>query len=174
MNKTLAFDYFVYQLVNWYREAYGDGIENDLSTLKVLKLLFFTTAIGAKKDDNTSLLDSTFDSFYALPYGHVEGDIYDDIKQKKTAYTINNYSTTGNYTETTELADEVKTKISESIAKLKSVNPDLIKMSSFDLVELSHSWYSWRYYFNMAKSKGSYREAIPNEVIKSENKYFHL
>lgn len=174
MNKTLAFDYFVYQLVNWYKEAYGDGIENDLSTLKVLKLLFFTTAIGAKKDDNDSLLDSTFNSFYALPYGHVEGDIYDDIKQKKTAFTINNYSTTGIYTESSELVNDVKIKIFDSIVKLKSVNPELIKMSSFDLVELSHSWYSWRYYFNIAKSKGSYREPIPNGVIKSENKYFHL
>lgn len=174
MNKTLAFDYFVYQLMNWYKEAFGSDVENDLSTLKVLKLLFFTTAVDAKKNDNTSLLDSTFDKFYALPYGHVEGDIYDAIKQKNTSYNIDNYCTTGSYNESMELGVEIKTKILDCITKLKSENRDLIKMSSFDLVELSHSWYSWRYYFNIAKSKGSYREEIPNEVIKSENKYFHL
>ena len=175
MNKTIAFDYFVYQLLNWYKEAYGEGVnDNDLSTLKVLKLLFFTTAIGTSKQNNDSLLDKTFDKFFAMPYGHVEGDIYDDIKKKKTCYNINNYITTGTYKESDLLSEDVKNMITDSIEKLKKENFGLIKMSSFDLVELSHSWYSWRYYFNIAKSNRSYSEPIPNEVIKNENKYFHL
>lgn len=111
-NKTLAFDYFVYQLLNWYKEAYGENIvENDLSILKVLKLLFFMTAIGAKKEDDDSLLDNTFDKFYAMPYGHVEGDIYDSIKQKNTKSFIDNYKTVLDDIDFSSLGEKTKEEI---------------------------------------------------------------
>ena len=85
--KTLAFEYLVYQLLDWYKEAFGNVEENDLSTLKVLKLLFFVTAISSKNEDE-SLLESPFNKFYAMPLGHVEGDVYSDIKNCATKKVV--------------------------------------------------------------------------------------
>jgi hypothetical protein len=69
---------------------------------------------------------------------------------------------------------DIKTKIDISIETLKQENSNLIKMSPFELVELSHTWYSWIFYFNKAKKNGSFSELIPTEIIKSEQKFFHL
>jgi len=78
--KTQAFEYFVYQLQKWYIGKYGSFENNDFSILKVLKLLFFCSAIEAEKDKDDTLLDIAFDNFYAMPYGHVESDVYNAIR----------------------------------------------------------------------------------------------
>lgn len=174
MNKNLAFEYFVSQLLNWHQEVVGDNGRNDFSTLKVLKLLFFASAIGTEKGQRETLLDSPFDTFYAMPYGHVESEIYDTIRNNqlpnlRITNSSSRFINTINYPE-----GELKNKIDSSINKLKKENIDLIKMSPFELVELSHAWYSWKFYIAKARKNGAYSELIPNEIIKSEQKFFHL
>ena len=169
-SKILAFEYFVYQLDNWYKEACGSDKGNDLSTLKVLKLLFFASAVGTNESSTNTLLDKVFNNFYAMPYGHVEGEIYSAIKKKETPnVSIGKYSTE---IISSDFQLEEKELIDSAINMLKEENFDLIKMSSFDLVELSHSWFSWKYYFNKAKQEKIYSFPIPIDVIKSEEKIF--
>lgn len=174
MEKNQAFEYYVVKLLEWYREATGDVEGNDLSTLKVLKLLFFGSAISSNGNDNTTLLDTTFDNFYAMPYGHVESDIYNSIRRGELEnLIINNDNSTINLNLDFPTS-EIKNKIDNSIERLKDENPNLILMTSFDLVELSHRWYSWQFYFNKAQRNGSYSELIPVEMIKQEQKFFYL
>lgn len=174
MDKNLAFEYFVSKLLVWYQEVNGDNGNNDLSTLKVLKLLFFASAVGTEKGQEDTLLDTTFDKFYAMPYGHVESEIYKTIRNNELPnLEINNSSST--FRNTVDYPNcDLKTKIDSSIEELKQENIDLISMSPFELVELSHTWYSWKFYFNKAKRNGSYSELIPTEIIKSEQKFFCL
>jgi len=70
-NKIDAFEYLVYQLQMWH-EKESESNQNDLSVLKVLKLLFFVSAVDTKQDSENTLLDKVFTNFVAMPYGHVE------------------------------------------------------------------------------------------------------
>lgn len=174
MNKNQAFEYYVIKLLEWYNEVSSNNKSNDLSTLKVLKLLFFGAAMSAKEKMSETLLDSPFNTFYAMPYGHVESEIYASIKRREfTNLDINNSGSNIdlnlNYPE-----GDIKNKIDKSIQNLKEANPKLILMTPFELVELSHRWYSWQFYFNKAKQNGSYSELIPAQMIKLEQKFFSL
>ena len=157
-NKNKAFEYFMYQLYNWYIKKYGSFENNDLSTLKVLKLLFFCSAIEAEKDRDDTLLDLAFDRFFAMPYGHVESDVYNAIRLNELSFFK---------------IDRDKTSIVSTVDE-NNFNEKVLEMLPLDLVLLSHLWYSWRYYYNKAKEKGFYSEIIPNDVIKSEDKVLYL
>lgn len=174
--KTLAFEYFVDKLYNWYGEVMGNVENNDFSTLKVLKLLFFCAAIEAEEQSENSLLDEPFDNFYALPYGHVESDIYNSIRKNELKYFfIDNNKTILNKTpDFSDLSSTVKTKIDSSFNQIIDINNNLFKMSPLELVELSHLWYSWRYYYSKAKQIGSFSARIPNNIIKSEEKILFI
>lgn len=177
--KILAFEYVLANLVKWYKDAHNSTDEsNDISILKSLKLLFFISAISTEVDKQESLLDKVFNNFVAMQYGHVESDVYDSIKANQYSnISINNKQTTLLNTDeiiNSDLDTQCKHKIELAISKLKETNPDLIKMSPFDLVELSHCWYSWKYYFAKARSKNAFREDIPNEIIKLEQKIFFI
>ncbi|WP_407484695.1 type II toxin-antitoxin system antitoxin SocA domain-containing protein [Elizabethkingia anophelis] len=176
-DKKLAFEYFVYQLHVWYKEACGDTKDNDLSILKVLKLLFFVSAVGTDKNSQSSLIDDVFDNFCAMPYGHVESDIYTIIKEKR----LDNISidTTKSRINSLDpilqnIDNGVKVKIDKSIDLLKEINFNLIKFSSFELVELSHRWYSWQKNYTKAKLSGSFSIPISIDEIKREIKIYQL
>lgn len=176
-NKVNHFEYTVYQLHNWYKEAYGSTDQNDLSILKVLKLLFFVSAVGVDKNSQDTLIDEVFDNFVAMPYGHVESDVYSFIKNKhlQNVSLDTSESTILNSSLILSSVDQiVSEKINQSIKLLKEVNFDLIKLSSFELVELSHRWYSWQKNFKIAKSKGYFSTPIPKEEIKGEIKIYQL
>ena len=175
--KINAFEYVLYKLDEWYKEKNTSSEEhNDISILKALKLLFFISAVDSRKDSDETLLDVVFNNFVAMPYGHVESDVYSNIKNNShNNITIdNNKATITNLDKILELKADVKTKIDNSIIKLKGINAELINMSAFELVELSHSWYSWKIYFAKAKRNNTNRESIPNEIIKSEEKIFFI
>lgn len=172
--KKLAFEYFTYLLYNWYEENTTNIEENDLSTLKVLKLLFFCSAIESGENKEETLIDTPFNNFYAMPYGHVESDIYNIIRQNDLFFfEIDNNNTRlkrnviPNFD---DLSESIKNKISSSFSKLIELNKDLFNMSALELVELSHIWYSWKFYYGKAKQKGYYSEKIPSDIIKSEEK----
>jgi uncharacterized phage-associated protein len=174
MDKNQAFEYYVVKLLEWYNETAGNNGSNDLSTLKVLKLLFFGSAISAEETAEETLLDRPFNTFYAMPYGHVESEIYDSIRRKEFHNLNINNSSSSIDLHLVFPDGEIKNKIDSSIQKLKKANSKLILMTPFELVELSHRWYSWQFYFNKAQRNGSYSELISNQMIKLEQKFFSL
>ena len=171
-NKIQAFEYLLSKLVEW-----NDNVttkDNDISVLKALKLLFFVSAVGTTKSSEGTLLDDVFSNFAAMPYGHVESDIYSIIRSGglKGATVDNSKTTILESFNPALIASEDKIRIDKSIEALKVINPNLITKSAFDLVELSHSWYSWKYYFARAKKNSTLREFIPSEIIKAEEKIY--
>lgn len=167
-------DFLIRSLLKWHNE-FCNKENNDLSTLKVLKLVFFVTAVDTRIDSQDSLLDTVFDNFYAMPYGHVESDVYSIIKEGLiTGIIVNNKKTTISGSDYYNLDSIITEKIESSINKLKDLNPHLIGLTSFDLVELSHSWYSWQYFYCLAQKQGLNSLAIENSVIKEEDKIFSL
>jgi len=174
-NKIDAFEYLVYQLQMWH-EKESESNQNDLSVLKVLKLLFFVSAVDTKQDSENTLLDKVFTNFVAMPYGHVESDVYTNIKQKAHAniYINNTSSTIRKSFEIDNIDIDIRNSIDTSLTKIKKINPNIIKYSSFDLVDLSHTWYSWQYFYKEAVSEGVYSKSIPVDEIKSEEKIYQL
>jgi uncharacterized phage-associated protein len=167
-------DFVTRSLLKWYKDFCGEN-NNDLSTLKILKLIFFVTAVDTDSNSQDSLLDTVFDNFYAMPYGHVESDVYSIIKEKLiNGISINNKNTTISDSSNYILDEFLSNKIESSINKLKHLNPHLIELTSFDLVELSHSWYSWQYFYSLAEKRGLNSLEIDNYVIKEEDKIFAL
>lgn len=178
--KLKYFEYFVHKTYEWY----GKDNQNDLSILKLMKLLFFTTAVNAKKDSENLLLDRVFNNFVAMPFGHVESFIYESIKSNKILefYELS-YSKTirkdnfapylfKSYVD--GLNNSITEYIDKSIDELKRKNPDLINYSAFDLVELSHQWFSWKSFYNMGAISGLKSTEIDKEIIISEPKHFFL
>ena len=175
-DKVAAFEYLLYKLLEWNGNSSKNNDNNDLSILKVLKLTFFVSAVGTNKDSKETLLDDTFNNYVAMPYGHVESDVYSNIKQQKLVNVKidNKSSMLLNSFDISSYDPKLKKRIDASIDSLMRINYKLIKTTSFDLVDLSHSWYSWQKYFNKAKSTGVYSKPIPTQVIKQEDKIYQL
>jgi len=174
--KLLAFEYTLSRLHDWYKEAYTESSKNDISILKSLKLLFFISAVDANINSQNTLLDNTFNNFVAMPYGHVESDVYDGIKQGLLKFTKidTRNSLIDDAQSLLELDYKTRQNIDISLEKLKTINFDLIKMSSFELVELSHLWYSWQKNFQKAKKSHSFSYPISIDEIKGEEKIYQF
>ena len=171
--KLPYFEYFAKLLVDWHSQKSGTTT-NDLSTLKVLKLLFFASAVDTKANYEDTLLDTIFDRYYAMPYGHVESDIYSLIRDNRLInVTINNQRSIIN-SEIELPSQKLKKDIEKAVESLKISNPNIILASSFELVDLSHSWYSWQYFYKLAKKQGFNSIQIPISEIKEEEKIFML
>ncbi len=170
--KFSAFEYLVSKLCDWYFENNGDNLSNDLSKLKITKLLFFTAAISSNRNEEGLL--SIFNNFVALPYGHVESDVYENMDDSVC------YSITKNglilksraHINEINLSFEIKMQIDEAISKLKAVNCKLINYKAFDLVDISHKWSSWKMMYSLARKNGKYSMKIPKEMIMTELKTF--
>lgn len=180
--KVLAFEYVLKNLLVWNKEVTGSEQSNDLSTLKAIKLLFFVTAVNTKEGGNNILLNTIFNDFVAMPYGHVESGIYEEIRKKQGVlnfYRINNSCTTRIQENAlsdleSQVSYEIKNEIVKSIESLKKINYELISLSAFELVDLSHTWYSWKKTFSNAKKSGIGSMGILPEYIIHEDKNFSL
>ena len=175
--KILTFEYLVTELLKW--EGNGNiKVDNDFSILKSLKLLFFVSAVGTDAKSENTLLDKVFDNFLAMTYGHVECEIYEEYKIKDGDFSsikIDKYSTkikfeNFNY----NIPNEIKSIVDNSIKLLKQSNENIVRYKTFDLVDLSHQYFSWTYFYNKARKRGEFKEEIPTEIIKNEYKYFYL
>lgn len=182
-NKILSFEYVLKCLLEWHKEeSHSNNNTNDISILKALKLLFFVSAARTIKDTPNLLLDDVFNDYRAMPFGHVESGILNAIKDRDgrlTYYIINNQSTTlieGAKPENIkqEIGVDIANEINASIEYLKRKNPRLILMSQFELVDLSHIWFSWKHYFDQGKKVGLRSFPIPSDAIKEEDKIFSL
>lgn len=167
-------EYFTKLLVEWHQRKSKNSV-NDLSILKVLKLLFFASAVNTKSESENTLLDNVFDNFYAMPYGHVESDVYEIIKNNQlqnVEITNNNSTVLNQYFEVP--SNPFKNDIEKGVIDLEKSNPNIILASSFELVELSHAWYSWLYNYSEAKKSGVNSRKIPIDQIKQEEKIFMI
>ena len=174
--KILAFEYLLFKLVEWHRDVSGND-SNDISILKALKLLFFVSVVKYEKDSEATLLDDVFNKFVAMPFGHVETEIYDFVKNnelKNVTIDIKKTVIKETFDPIIDVEEEIRSKIDRAIEALRQYNNNLILYTSFQLVDLSHSWYSWKYYFEKAKESKSKSILIPSSVIKSEDKFFEL
>src|SRR6185295_7815705 len=75
--KLEYFEYTISKMIQWYCQENAMSTDtfsvvNDFSKLKVLKLHFFVCAINSSSNHMLEI----FDSFYAMPYGHVESELY--------------------------------------------------------------------------------------------------
>lgn len=181
-DKILYFQYTLHKLMLWFKEVNGKEEDNDLSILKSLKLLFFVSAAKTTIDTNDSLVDNVFTSYVAMPYGHVEEDIYSAIQIYRGNFDFffidNAHTVRKKERDISELVTLLnarhKQKIDESVDYLKSVNRNLISLPAFDLVELSHLWYSWRKNYNVAIKANLRKWEIAPEDIKTETKVYNL
>ena len=173
LTKIAAFEYVVYKLKEWYEDMNPkkkETGENDLSVLKVMKLLFFVSGVDTKKH----LLD-TFDNFQAWQFGHVEADVYKEYSKEDG--TLPYLKIDRNKTFFKEKIDkdsilednDIKEYIDFCIDKLKSINKNFINYDAFRLVELSHSYLSWDTYYN--KWKKPYTK-IDKNIIVYEPKHY--
>lgn len=178
--KIQAFEFVIFKLISWYKnqnsiiDNSNFNSKNDFNKLKVIKLHFFVSAINSK----TNSLLNVFDKFYAMPYGHVESDIYNNWNEFQF-YKIENKNLTiltSNLSEDDfkNVEENLKKEISDSVEDLRKINSNLINYNSLQLVELSHKWFSWESMFSYAKSNNRYSEYIPSNLIKEENKTFEL
>ena len=173
--KILCFEYIIYSLIKWHKELYPQQEHVELFTrLKSLKLLFLVSAVEASASSE-GLLD-IFDKFYAMQHGPVESDIYNamvtsttcmyDFKERETG--IKN----GDIQVFSQIPKELKEKIDHSILSLKEKNASIVWYKSFDLVEITHKWESWRVAISIAKIFGKGSELMSTESIKNDLKYF--
>lgn len=171
--KVQAFEYIAEKMLEWH-ESLHPGTPNDLSKLKLFKLLFFASAVNAS-EENDGLL-KLFDNFHAMPYGPVESDVYNNFSDCKKV-NVSRDSTSLVFGMDASYYDDInafKDVIDESITSLKKENCKLIEYSAYDLVELSHQWISWRSIFNLAKQQKKLSLPIPNSIIKFEPKILKL
>ena len=178
MNKILAFEYLLYSLLLWNKEASGNTDLNVLvksfSRLKALKLLFLTSAINSSPE-NDGLL-KTFDTFYAMQHGPVESDIYNAMINKETKiFDFSKRETAINLrmiNRFKSLDEELKVEIDNSINELKRANSSIITYSPFDLVDITHKWESWKVAIEIAHLFNRGSELMNVNDIKSDVKYF--
>ncbi|HOY11799.1 MAG TPA: hypothetical protein PLY70_01610 [Saprospiraceae bacterium] len=173
--KVACFEYLVDELVTWVREESGDP-DRDLNRLKIIKLHFFISA-ASSSDSQEGLLD-LFNDFHAMPYGHVESSIYDEIKTdslSKYSLLPNGFTPKSTEIKNFNLVTQIeKDLIQRGISNIKSINPKLVMKSGGYLVDLSHEWRSWKMIYSIAKSFGKNSMKIPNELIMTETRYFKM
>lgn len=170
--KILATKYMFYCFTQWYDPTFQN--DNDLSLLKALKLIFFTCSISTKHTDN--LLSRGF-SFVAMPFGHVESQIYDYYKSGEFNGIIDTkHITSSSLTDDifNELDQSLKALIFSSVQDLCRKNQKLINESASALVNLSHKHSSWIINFKVAKVNGFYSTIINNEEIINEEKFYFV
>ena len=163
MNKFDYFNGFVYEILNWYSNDVNRDW-NDLSKLKVLKLLFLSVA----EDDK---LLSIFDNFVAWDLWPVELDIYEKINlnNELLAFEIDNKMTRRKQ-EVNIPKDAIK-EWEKMVLILKNKNSNLVKKSASALVDITHEWRCWRIANILWKLKLS-KELILNSNKVYWNEYF--
>lgn len=173
--KKNLFEYFLFKLIGWHCKNHGITLQefnehstNNYSKLKVIKLHFFTCSTTDEALDY-------YDNFYAMPYGHVESDVYTSLNELEN-FRIDNFklTITNLNQEFSEVEDQKRQLIEESVENLKNFNINIIDLSPFTLVELSHKWFSWQYTFNEARKEHFYSKKISSQLIKEEAKIYWL
>ena len=173
--KELAFEYLMDCFIDWYKSIKNDNsFHYSFTKLKVIKLLFFASAVNANNEDHNLL--GTFNKFVAMPFGPVESDIYNKMNQSAIGkycisdkeLKIQEVSTENNED---KLSPTIIEQINESVDALRKINNRLVLYSAFDLVDLSHKWSCWRTTYSYARQINKGSISIPDNLIINSDKY---
>ncbi|WP_149914699.1 hypothetical protein [Sphingobacterium cavernae] len=171
MDRIELFEYFIFKSLK-----HNGALDNDLSILKSIKLLFFFSTVS--EGNNDDFLLPIFGSVKAMPLGHVITDVYTAMKQNSPLsffiFNKNGVNLKVSSVDESKFSEEIRREVDNRFELLLSLNPDILKMTAYQLVELSHKWFSWDYYFSQARRNGQLSMEIPLEVIKSERKIYKL
>ena len=179
-NKIKSFEYTVIQLQKWKESTRNKDTEvlqsNSINRLKALYLVFLMTAKNSSTGGENFLIKNIFDNFHAQPYGPLEQDIFDYMKNGSQFQSIEiNDNSTIVINEFVEGLDiKVKIEIDKAIEDLRRVNSDLINIPTFELGDLCRTYYSWRKTYQEAKEVETLRKKIDNDIIIKEDKTFSL
>lgn len=175
-NKIICFEYILYQLINWYKELRPtDTSLISFTRLKVLKLLFFVSAIREQDED---LLD-IFNKFYAMQHGPVESDIYNAMIDDELTYYNFRFRSVNGFERVCEddfkeIDDRLRNKINTSINRLKKQNKFIVTYTAFEEVNLSHRWNSWKITMHIAEVVGKGSGYMNIDLIRKDSQYFSL
>lgn len=139
--------------------------KSECGKLKILMLLFFTTAISVESDDKGLL--SVFNNYYAMKYGPIESDIYKMLNNNDFNEYLNFQD---GFFKLNKKALNLNPsihyeKINSAIDNLNKENSDIFYYSAMQLVELSHTWSSWKICFGFAKRNNKQSIRILNELF---------
>lgn len=168
MNKEIVFKNIVLCIRDWYEADKATLEKNDLSILKIFKLLFFIVC------DSPKLME--YFDFHCQPYGHQDKELMNLVKHKNDFgfFKLGHHSTEFRDIEIDfPLSIAINNEIVKRIQTIKKLNPDFIKMSSFDLIDLNKYHYCYRYYYNPAYKKGVYDIHCPKEMILKDYKMYN-
>lgn len=103
----------------------------------------------------------------------VESDVHDHINDTPN-YIIgtNGISLRTGKLSCLDLDIDICARIDSSIIAVYEMNPNLFRMDTFDLVELSHKSDSWRIAFAEAQRQGKFSIQMPKEIIKRTTVYY--
>lgn len=169
MNKNLLFEYLVFRLDEWKKNIEKRNEKVPAFTkLRLQKILFLVCAWNVE-NTNRKLLN-IFNQFYALPYGPVEIDIYDAMKNNKIFQHI---SFNGNECIYCKLESAMFASISSVHRKwIDEAMDDFVKndrkyltMPVFDLVDITHRWSAWRITMDIATFLGKKIEKMSVKSI---------
>lgn len=167
MNKINTTKYIIIKLCDWYFEINPEkkiSRENDLSILKVLKLIFLLSPI---EFNGTTLLSNQF-KFEAWALGPVEVDIY----TSKNLLNINLTQRKVDYDELLASYENIGIDtlfVDNIINTLKNKNKKLVNLSATQLVELTHRYSSWITSYNSIQDN-----SMRSDIILHEEKFYFL
>lgn len=176
MEKNLLFEYLVFRLDEWKKDIEkGNEKVHAFTKLRLQKILFLVCAWNVD-NKNPKLLD-IFNQFYALPYGPVEIDIYEAMKNNQTFRHI---SFNGNECMYSKIESSMFTSISslhrqwinEAVDDFIKNDRKYLTMPVFNLVDITHRWSAWQIAMQYAKLCGHSREKMTSlEIIESKKCY---
>lgn len=177
LDKVKCFEYILVRLIEWYYAMKPDDVDLlSFTRLKVLKLLFFVSAVK-QKDTKDDLLD-IFNNFYAMQHGPVESDIYNNITNGLMFFNFEGRNIKRNdieiKLELLQLRKEDIAFLDNSINTLREINPNIVIYSASNLVNLSHKWESWQIAIAIADIFGKGSERMEINLIRNDKQYFSI
>lgn len=174
MVKKDLFEYLIFRLEKWKKKI-GENQVPVFSKLRLQKILFLVCTCMATNEEKKLL--SIFDDFYALPYGPVEIEIYEAMKQNKGFRYI---SFKGNECVYNKLEDSMfdnlpikeRKWIDEAVDKFIAEKRNYLTIPVFDLVDITHKWSVWYVMMEYAKSMGHNMEKMETDDILKSTKYY--
>lgn len=166
------FEYFCHKLLSRYDEL---GLSNiykyDFWRLGVMKMLFFSVISINNESWTNDLIDKNiFDNFWALPNGPVESDFYnwinDPFEELDFESRLIKYKTITNIQIP---QDDIKVCIENAV---NSIPRSLFIKKTFELVDISHRYSSWKEAYISALQSG--KRAWKMELSKVKQEYIWL
>lgn len=175
MDKNLIFEYLVFRLNEWKLKLENENVKVPAFTKLRLQKILFLVCSWQVTNTNMKLL-SVFDNFYALPYGPVEMDIYEAMKNDSFQHICfeGNICICDSLMSTmfAGVSNEHKLYVDETIKHFMDNHFKYLAMPVFDLVELTHRWSVWQIAMQYAKLLGHNKARITaSDIIESKKSY---